>query len=189
MSLLRRRALTSRRYSFFDDFDADSSALYTEYGTNRPYTIGDGYLTFGGAATDTQTVWSPNGISFADGRVGCVLDQANDAGLAFRFVDNNNYYVAIIADNLGTDIPSRQVCGIWRKLSGSWFQLGSYASLPGGFVRGDTHKYEVRMSGSTFELWYDDALVTTRTDSSFASGRVGARANRAPCRFSSFYVN
>ena len=187
MSLMRRRALEGRRQALFlDTFDADSSALYTVINP-KAYTIAGGKLSFS-AGLDTQTVWMPDGFSFADGKIGCILDQANDAGLAFRIVNSSNYYVAIICDNLGSDVPSRQVAGIWRQTAGSWTQLGAYISLPGGFTRGDTHQFEVTMSGSAFGLWYDGALLGTRTDATHASGRVGARANRSPVRFDSFYI-
>lgn len=169
-----------------DSFDTDTSSLYTKLGLNTTASIGDGFLTFTVGGTDDQTVWARTGVNITDGRVGVTLDQANDAGLAFRIVDANNYYVAIICDHVATVPPTRNKAGIWRRLGGTWFQLGVYVDLPGGFTRGTLHKFEVEMEGSTFRVYFDDTLIMTRTDSSHASGMAGPRANRRPCRFASY---
>lgn len=168
-----------------DSFDTDTSSLYTELGLNTTASIGDGFLTFTGTG-DNQTVWARTGVILTNGRVGMTLDQANDAGLAFRIVDNNNYYVATISDHVATDPPTRNKAGMWRRVGGTWFQLGVYVDLPGGFTRGTLHKFEVEMEGSTFRVYFDDTLIMTHTDSSHASGMAGPRANRRPCRFASY---
>lgn len=169
-----------------DSFDTDTSALYTKLGVNTTVSIGDGFLTFNSGTGDNQTVWARTGVILTNGRVGVTLDQADDAGIAFRIVNNNNYYVAIISDSAASESAARNKAGMWRRVGGTWSRLGSPVDLPGGFTRGTLHKFEVEMEGSTFRVYFDDALIMTRTDSSHASGMAGPRANRRPCRFASY---
>lgn len=156
-----------------DNFDTDSLAQYVEY-ANTPvsYSISGGDLRAVGF-TGYQSILTRTGAgSFADGEVSCILRQANDAGLALRLIDNNNYLLAAIYDSAGAS-PNRVT--LYRRNGGAFTQI---ATSPITFPRGTPRAFSFGMVGTSATVKMDGSTILTATvTTNTAPGLCGMRAN------------
>lgn len=154
-----------------DDFSTNTLPDYTEYAdTPADWNIAGGSLN---ASTANQSILTRNGVSFADGEVSCVISEAEDAGLVLRLTDNNNYYVAVIADGSNPTTPNRVI--IFKRVGGGFAGVGSSASIP-TFTRGTPTNMSFSAVGNLLTVKVNGVTYISITDSSHASGMCGPRA-------------
>lgn len=164
-----------------DDFSTDTIASYTAYQDGAStWTITGGKLEGGSA---NQSILTRNGVSFADGEVSCVTTSANDAGLALRLQDANNYYLLVFKDESSSAGGAGTVV-IYKRVSGTFTQIGTSAGI--AFTRGTSHTVAFRASGTTLQADFDGVNKLSVTDSAISSaGLCGPRGN-APAGLNTF---
>lgn len=167
-----------------DTFDTDSLAEYVQYAdTPVSYSISGGALTVVGAVSRQSVLTRTSAGSFVDGEVSCVLRQADDAGLALRLADKDNYLLAAVYDSDSSTGSSNQVV-LYRRNGGAFTQVAA-ASI--SFPRGTPRNFSFRMSGTSATVKLDDVTVLTATvTTNTAAGLCGMRANDGTQIFESF---
>lgn len=166
---------------YSDTFDVDSTGSYTQYSDSAgTWSIASGELT---ATGGSQSVFIRNGTSFTDVKIECDINQARDAGLVVRFIDNSNYYVLVLSDDAGA--ASAQNLSIYKRSAGSLTQL-AWADMT--WVRGVSKKIRFAVVGTTLSAMVDGVSVLSVTDSTHAGpGGVGMRNNSAtPAKYQAF---
>ena len=158
-----------------DDFSVDTSSQYTLAGSGTPsFAIGGGYCTIttpSGAANATVT---RNGTSIYNGYVETETDMANDSGIVFRFVDNNNHYLLGLSDDSGASATINVM--LYRKVSGSYTNITTPLNIT--WTRGSNKKFKLEGVGTTLNVYVDDVLVRTVVDSGIGvAGKIGMRGN------------
>lgn len=168
-----------------DDFSTNTLSSYTEYADNAAsYSISGGFLLASTGPANKQSILTRNGVTVTDGIVSCVILEAENAGLGFRLTDNNNYYVATIVDDSAINPPDRNKVALYKKVAGSYTQLGSTATI--SFVRGTSHTFSVELTGTAIVVKFDGTTLISVTDSAHASGLSGPRTNGGALKVDSF---
>lgn len=91
-----------------------------------------------------------------------------DAGLVFRYVDEDNHYVLYLKN----DDRSGRKMELVKVVNGVKTTL-DHASPS---VAADTfYTYKVVLDGDTIEVYQDDVLQLSATDNAFSAGKIGAR--------------
>lgn len=157
-----------------DNFSSNTIAQYTQYAdTNANWAISGGTLS---ASSGAQSVLTRNGVSFADGEVSCVITQANDAGLAVRLADKDNYYLAVIYDNSVSTPTQRSRVRLYKRVSGTFTEIVGLTPIP-TFVRGVQTKLALDVNGTSITVSVNDVVYISTTDSSLAApGKCGPRS-------------
>lgn len=168
-----------------DDFSTNTLSSYTEFADNAAgYSISGGFLIATSTPQNKQSILTRNGISFVNGEASIVITEANDAGLALRLQDNNNYYLAVVQDNSSTGANPNNVL-LYKKVGGSYTQLGSTVTV--SFVRGTSHTLSFSASGTSLVVKFDGVTRISVTDSAIsAAGKCGPRTNGGNFKVDSF---
>lgn len=158
-----------------DDFSTNTLSSYTQYADSAgSWSIAGGYLL---ASNGPQAILTRNGVSFSNGEVSCVVTDANDTGLVLRLADNSNYYVAVIYDNSSTNTPVRNTVTIYKRVGGTYTQVGSNVAIP-TFNRGTATTFAFSASGTALVVKVNGTTYISTTDSAIsAAGRCGPRIN------------
>jgi len=182
--MLRRLMIAAAVGGGRDDFSSNTLSSYTEYADGTAnWSISGGYLSASGGA---QSVLTRNGVSFSDGEVSCVVTDANDTGLALRLTDAKNYYLAAIYDNSSTSTPGKNKVRLYKRVSGSFSQIGSEAMIP-TFIRGTPTTFTFSANGGSLAVKVNGVTYLAATDTAHASGLCGLRINVAGAhKFDSF---
>ncbi|UKS27566.1 glycoside hydrolase family 9 protein [Paenibacillus sp. HWE-109] len=91
-----------------------------------------------------------------------------DAGLVFRYTDDNNYYVLFLKNN---DKTGRKM-ELLKVVNGVRTVLG----FTNPSIAADTmYTYKIVVNGSSISIYKDGNLEISTTDSALASGKIGAR--------------
>ncbi|CAK4853276.1 unnamed protein product [Aphanomyces euteiches] len=91
-----------------------------------------------------------------------------DAGLVFRYTDVNDYYVLYLKNNDNTGRKMEIVKVVGGVKTSLTFANPSIA--PDTF-----YTYKIVLNGTSIQAYKDGTLVLSTTDSSFSSGKIGAR--------------
>jgi alpha-L-rhamnosidase len=88
------------------------------------------------------------------------------AGLVFRSVDSNNYYMwQLNALNGGKLRPHKKVGGTWSTIK----------EVTTGTVANTMYHLKIEANGATIKTYIDGVLVDTTIDTAFSSGNIGFR--------------
>lgn len=152
-----------------DDFSSNTVANYTQSANvNGTWAVSGGTMT---ATAGTQSVLLLNGLY--SNRVKAKLTRADDGGVVLRFIDNGNYYVAVVADDSSTNVV-KNIVSLYRRVGGTFTQLGT--SQPIAFARGTEHELEFIAIGSRLIVKFDGVEKIAVDDTSLpATGRAGIR--------------
>lgn len=159
---------------FQDDFSRTSS------GWDR-VNVADGMTDYDNGVyrivvnTDNTDVWANPGLNFTDVAIEVQATKAggpddNDFGIICRYMDVNNWYSFIIS--------SDGYYGIVKVKDGYQELLGMDTMEPSNAINqgAATNTIRAECIGSTLSLYANGTLLTTQTDSEFASGDVGLLA-------------
>lgn len=160
-----------------DDFDVDSSLLYTITKDTGAPTIA--------IASSMMTITSPagcqasvtrNGTSIQNGYVEADASIAQDSGLLFRFIDQNNFYLLAMKDD--TSAGSADNLVLYKRVSGSFTPItSSNVTWP----RGTSATIRLSGTGVTIKVSFNGTDVITITDGSISGpGKIGLRGNGPP---------
>lgn len=154
-----------------DPFDVNSIGNYTQSSdTAATWSIASSELS---GVNGAQSVFIRNGTSYADVKIECDINQAQDAGLIVRFIDNLNYYLLALSDDSGA--APTQSLRIFKRVAGTYTQL---AVADFAWARGTSKTVRFAVAGTTLSALVDGTLVLSVTDSAFADpGGVGMRNN------------
>lgn len=157
-----------------DPFDTDTLSQYVAYeDAGSSWSISGGKLLGG---TASQSILARGGVSFVDGEVSCVITHANDAGLALRLQDVNNYYLLVVKDESSTSGSGAGTVVIYKRVAGTYTQIGVSAGI--AFTRGTSHTVTFRAVGSTLEADFDGVNKLSVIDSAITTrGLCGPRGN------------
>lgn len=160
-----------------DNFSTNTLSSYTEYADSAgSWSISGGYLS---ASAGAQAILTRNGVSFANGEVSASITEANDTGLALRLANNSNYYVAVIYDNSSTNTLIRNTVTIYKRVGGTFTQIGTNVSIP-TFNRGTATTFSFSASGTNLVVKVNGTTYINTTDSAHsAAGLCGPRINGA----------
>lgn len=169
--------------AIIDDFSSNTIGNYTSYGdTLANWSISGGFLN---ASTGTQAVLIRNGVTLTDFTISAIFTQGSDAGLVGRFLNNANYYVAVVHDASASALAN--TVQIYKRVGGTYTQVGSTASI--SFPRGTPHTLEFSIIGNVLTLKFDGVVKISATDSSITSaGGVGPRHNANPTQIDQFQI-
>ncbi|WP_168119557.1 glycoside hydrolase family 9 protein [Paenibacillus sp. HB172176] len=93
----------------------------------------------------------------------------DDAGLVFRYVDSSNFYVMFIKN---TDNTTSRNMEIVKYVGG----VKSTVAFTSASIAPDTsYHYKIVLDGDSIEAYLDGVLKLNTTDSTFSSGKIGAR--------------
>ena len=102
------------------------------------------------------------------------------AGIVFRYVDDNNFYMFRLAGEEGA------VFG--KMLDGEWHDLVNPRAsefLPSGRIRYDEeYALRVKVEGNRIQCWVNNRAVVNKEDDSFSTGKFGLVTFRAQGQFS-----
>jgi hypothetical protein len=165
---MRRKGIS---WDALDLFDSDTTAQYTQFADAAgTWAIANGELV---ATGGSQAVFIRNGASYTDVAVEVDLNWAVDGGIAFRFIDNSNYYLAVLSDDSsssGIDIQ------MFKRVAGSFTQLGGNIDLQ--WPRGMTRRFRITAVSTTLKVYVDDWEFLSVSDSTHAGpGGIGVRNN------------
>jgi ELWxxDGT repeat protein len=158
-------------------------------GFNRPDStdIGAAYNKPSGnfAISNNQLVAQNVGINLAI-RSGVVLADvkleaqvtlsptgASNAGLVARFQNSANYYYAALESD-GNPVNPIITVSIYKLVNGVKTRIGGPVS-----VSGNSHKLRFEVVGNSLELFVDDTLMVSGTDSTFTMGSAGLRGSQS----------
>lgn len=165
-----------------DTFDTNSIASYTQYAdTAATWAISGGELV---GTNGIQSILVRNCASYTDVAIEVDINQTSqEAGLALRFVDNNNYYFALLSDDSG-QYPTGNI-KIYKRMGGTFTQLG--ASIDITWPTGASKTVRLQALQTTLSVFVDGTMVLSVTDSSLAGpGTVGVRTHGSSGRQSKF---
>ena len=161
------------RHRWQDLFDTDQLATQYVSGGDTPatWTVSGGVLSGTGGA---QATLLKTALTLSDCEIIVNTDQAQDAGVIARHVDNNNYYLLVLSDDLGNN-PDANLVFI-RRVAGTPVQL-AIANIT--WLRGTVCNIRFALHGSRFEVFFNGVRVISIIDTTFASGSVGLRNSHA----------
>jgi hypothetical protein len=113
------------------------------------------------------------------------LDQAEQAGLVWRWQDASNFHELDIADASSGSSPNS--AKLYKVVSNVKTQLGSTAII--SFVRGVPHRARVSNIGTAIIVYFDGISIISVTDSSITTaGKVGIFEGTGIGRFYNFRI-
>ena len=154
----------------YDLFDTNSTAKYTQVADAAgTWAVSGGELV---ATGGNQALFIRNAVSFEDGWVEADINHAYDGGLVLRFIDNSNYYLAVLVDDSGP-APTQNI-RIFKRVGGAYTQLGSGIDIT--WTRGTSKTIRFKASGTALTAFVDGVSVLSVTDSAIAGpGGIGLR--------------
>lgn len=160
----------------YDDFSIPDPYNYTIFSLNNTYnfqfTLNKLTATAGGG---TQALLCRNGIYVTDVTLLLTTTQSNDAGLAFRIIDNKNYYLLTIADASSTVTPN--TLAIYTCINGIYTALATSTGVI-SFTRGTSHIIGFSISGASLTASFDGTPILTVSNTAFTGpGWVSIRQN------------
>ncbi|KKN30764.1 hypothetical protein LCGC14_0830690 [marine sediment metagenome] len=154
---------------FIDDFDIDTSALYTSGGdVAATWTWLPEYSALK-AVGGTQATLIRDGISLQDVEIEAEIEHSHNLGLILRYQDNDNYYMLAAPDDSGAG----NNLNLYSRVAGVFNSLGvSHLN----WARGVRHRVQFRIVGSALTVRFDDWLVMDIVDTDIGTaGGVGLR--------------
>lgn len=144
---------------FLDDFSGDLS----KWENTSNATISNGQLTL----TNNEYMRSvAGGTNWTDYNYEAdVKITSNAAGLAFRCVDSNNYYMWQLNASTGMLRPHKKVGGTWTVIK----------EVSAGITLNTTYHVKIEANGSSIKTYLGGNLVDTTIDSVFSGGKIGFR--------------
>ncbi len=91
------------------------------------------------------------------------LNPSADYAVVFGYKDSNNYYYIMFSSYSGNTELFKVVNGIRETINSTSFAVPD----------NNYHDIKVEKSGSSIKVYFDNALVSTASDSTFVSGRIG----------------
>ncbi|HHH49532.1 MAG TPA: hypothetical protein ENK52_00985, partial [Saprospiraceae bacterium] len=144
---------------FFDDF---TNGLNNWTSTTNA-SVNNALLTLG----QNQLMRSTTGDTWADYTLSAdVTIQSGGAGLVFRHIDNNNFYIWKILDN-GDLQTSKKQNGLFSILK----------NIPLGLKTNTVYNISIAAEGNSIRTYINHQLVDLTIDNSFAQGRIGFHQN------------
>lgn len=104
----------------------------------------------------------------------------DDFGIIWGYQDANNYYMANFSE--GDDSAAN---GIFKIVAGAQTKL---ANFPSTISSDATYSLKVVKSGSTYQVYRNNTLLASTTDSTFASGKVGLGSRNDSAIFDNLVV-
>lgn len=160
--------------SFSDDFNRANGSP----GGNWTAPYGSGFAivsnTLSAGTTSGDAILINSSVSLATfvASWDTTLGAFSGLGLVFRYVDQNNFYLIDITSG---DSSTLSVI-LYKKVSGSYVQIGSSYTGAGEFVNNSTHSIKVDVAGTSFKFYLDNVLKITWADSTYsAAGYIGFR--------------
>lgn len=158
---------------FRAEFSGDLSAQWEATGSGAwtyDPTV-DALIAVGG----DQATYTHREYRAMDVDLRAVVSEAHDGGIVARFQDHNNHYLLALWGDADSDGSLN--LHLYRKVNGNCIDLGSVNTV---WSRGTKKQIRWVISGERHEVYFDGALVMTKTDSGFLGpGRIGFR-NHAP---------
>jgi hypothetical protein len=164
--------ITSSDYT--DGYDADTSAQYsTQTGGGFTWawdTSNSRLLATCGSSVAQRARYT--GGTYQDVWLTAESDQADSAGLIARSAaDYSSFYALYWRDSSGDTGWITGGIELWKRVSGTYTFLARYTPAA---VRGSSHRYGLRISGTSIQAYLDGVQVLSVTDSSVsAAGYVG----------------
>ncbi|WP_080834848.1 glycoside hydrolase family 9 protein [Cohnella massiliensis] len=159
------------RTLFFDDFgDGNADGWSATSGT---WSVQDG--AYVGQAGSGNSYAVAGEADWTDYTLQAKVSVSNnpggnkDAGLVFRYADENNHYVLYLKNNDRTGRKMELV-----KVAGGVRTTLAYANP--SVVPDTYHEYKIVAAGDSIQVYKDGVLEIGATDGTFAGGKVGARA-------------
>lgn len=141
-----------------DDFSGDLS----KWVNTSNCSISNGQLT----VADNNFVRNANGSGWTNYILEADVNvAAGAAGLVFRSVDNNNFYMWQLNAVNSMLRPHKMVNGNWSVIK----------EVAASIALNTTYHVKIEVFGSTIKTYIDGTLVDTTTDITFSSGGVGFR--------------
>jgi len=153
-----------------DLFDTDQLATkYTKYEeVSGNYTVSAGVLSVTTGAGRSFLI--KNNLLLQNCKIIVNSDQAQDAGITFRWQDVNNHYVFVFCDASGV-APNK--FAVYKRVGGTYTEIAlAYVS----WARGTTKQIGVFCKGSLIEVYFDDTLIISVTDTTYSGGSIGLRS-------------
>ncbi|MEK3883321.1 glycoside hydrolase family 9 protein [Paenibacillus sp. PL2-23] len=155
---------------FFDDFsDGNANGWTTTSGT---WSVQSGQYSGQAGSGNSYSITGES--SWTDYTLEAKVNVTNntngnkDAGLVFRYTDENNYYMLLLKNNDKTGKKMELI----KNVAGVKTSLG-YANPS---IAADTfYTYKIVLNGADISVYKDGALQFSAADSTFASGKIGAR--------------
>jgi hypothetical protein len=180
--------ITGQTIPLFDTFNIDSSANYTS--THRTGGV-NGTFVFDTTNSRVSVSGGTNAAllytatSKKDVDVMLDLDQAEQAGLVWRWVDASNFYELDIADASASSASN--TAKLYKVVANVKTQLSSTAVI--SFTRGTPHRVRVTDIGTAIVVTLDGVSIISVTDSSITSaGKIGLFAGTGIGRFYNFRI-
>lgn len=181
--------ITAQPLATLDTFDANSASNYTS--TNRTggsqgvwvQDVLNSRLTVSGGA-NAQLLYGA--ISCKDTDIILDLDQADCAGLVWRWTDASNFYELDIFDG-SSNAGSTNALKLYKIVANTKTQLGSTATVT--LTRNTKYRVRVTMIGAAITASVDGVTAISLTDSSLAGpGQVGISEVSGNGRFYNFRI-
>ncbi len=181
--------ITGQSIPVFDTFNTDTSASYTSAhrtgGSNGtwPFDTANSRVSVSGG---TNAALLYTSASKKDVDVILDLDQAEQAGLVWRWQDASNFYELDIADASASSASNTMK--LYKVVANVKTQLGSAVVI--SFTRGDPHRLRLTHIGTAITIYLDSTTsVISTTDSAITSaGQVGIFAGTGIGRFYNFRI-
>jgi hypothetical protein len=165
--------ITTTAYSIVDDFTTNTSASYTSAandgggpGTWNFDTANARVIESGG----NDAAFTYTGLSYTNGYVEVVSDQADNASIVFRRSDNNNTYICYFNDNSSTTNTS--LVYLYVIQNGGYAQVGPTVTI--NFSRGTTHTIRLMVCYRSAAVFFDGQLISLGNFSGdLANGTAG----------------
>jgi endoglucanase len=155
---------------FFDDFSDGNADGWTP--TSGTWSVQSAqYMGQAGSGSSLSVAGDSSWTDYTFQAKVNVTNNVNgnkDAGLVFRYTDPGNTYMILLKNN---DKPGGKI-ELIKYVNGVKTNL----AFTSADIAADTfYTYKIVLSGSNISVYKDDVLQLTATDSSHASGKIGAR--------------
>ena len=151
-----------------------SGGTYNLTSPNTSFSIGNGNISVHNTAVSGDFVLT------ADASVAQTSNSFNDFSIIFGFADTDNYYFASFNES-----NDPNTSGIFRVAGGTQTELADITNL---ITPGTTYAVRVERSGNTINVYRNNALLATATDSSSTNGKVGFGSRNDTCKFDNLIV-
>lgn len=166
----------TNKLSFQDKLTTDTLVTYTQSDDSgtAAWACVSNKLQVTGAATNSRLVSVGSG-SFSDvtASVQLTVFEELQAGLVFRHVDSNNFYLVRVTASNSAISPN--LIQLVKRVSGTYTVIASTSVYP--VTHSKTHTLKVTASGSSITVYLNGNTVVNTTDAAFTTGGVGVLAN------------
>ena len=151
-----------------------TSGTYRLTNPDNSLSIGNGNISI------HNTNVTGNFVLTADASVVSTSNAFNDFSILFGYQDTNNYYFASYNES-----NDPNTSGIFRVSGGTQTQIADITNL---ITPGTTYAVKVERTGGTINVYRNNTLLATATDSTFTSGKVGFGSRNDTCTFDNLLV-